>query len=224
LARRNNEAKIKGKCVKEIEAELSLHNSKTVYFDKYQAYCTKKNEINRLLFTHYGHELLRKLNLNTFINTQKSESKMIKNFQKKFGDPDECLIVYGDYEKEQHMKGVEPTVSKRLRKIFRNHKYKVYMIDEFRTSKLCHECCGECEKFMRRETHKPKDLNKETGKRKIILVHGLVRCQNVECKLIHNRDGNASRNMYKIAKSVFEGTGRPVEYQRSNTPHSLLTV
>ena len=46
----NSETRINNKSVKEIEAELSKHNSKTCDFAEFFNYLKKKNEINRLLF------------------------------------------------------------------------------------------------------------------------------------------------------------------------------
>jgi hypothetical protein len=72
---------------------------------------------------HYENKLFRKLKLNRYINTQKSESKMIKNFKKKFGNPENtiCVCVMGDFDKSNNrMKGIEPVICKRFRKLFRN--------------------------------------------------------------------------------------------------------
>ena len=90
----------------------------------------------------------------------------------------------------------------------------MYLIDEFRTSKLCHKCSCECEGFLKRESHKPRDLNKKTGKRTIREVWGIRRCKNPECMMIHNRDKNACLNMYKIVMEIMKGNKRPKEYRR----------
>lgn len=206
----NKTKKINEKTVKEIETELSKHSSKTIIYNKFIEYCKKKNEVNRLLFKHYSDEIFRKLKLNIYINTQKSESKMVNNFKEKFGKPEDVIVVIGDYDKENNMKGKEPIINRRIRKIFRNNKFEVYKINEFRTSKLCNKCCGENEIFLERESHKPKN------KGDIVEVFGLLRCKNVNCKLIHNRDKNSALNMYKIVKSIFEEKGRPKEYCREN--------
>jgi len=211
----NKEKKINNKTVKEIETELSKFNSKTCDFNNFISYCKKKNEVNRLLFLHYQEEIFRKLKFNRYTNTQKSESKMIKNFSNKFGKPDDCIVVLGDYDKGEHnMKGKEPIINRRIRKIFRNNGYKVYMINEFRTSKLCNvcECC--CSPFLKRESHKPKDIDKKTKKGKLIEVWGLTLCENKNCSLIHNRDKNSALNMYKITQSILDGKGRPEKYCR----------
>lgn len=211
----NKEKKINNKTVKEIETELSKFNSKTCDFNNFISYCKKKNEVNRLLFLHYQEEVFRKLKFNRYTNTQKSESKMIKNFSNKFGKSDDCIVVLGDYDKGEHnMKGKEPIINRRIRKIFRNNGYKVYLINEFRTSKLCNvcECC--CSPFLKRESHKPKDIDKKTKKGKLIEVWGLTLCENKNCSLIHNRDKNSALNMYKITQSILDGKKRPQKYCR----------
>ena len=210
----NKKKKINNKTVKEIETELSQYNSKTCDFNKFIEYCKKKNEVNRKLFEHYSEKLFRKLKFNRYTNTQKSESKMIKNFENKFGKPEECIIVLGDYDKENNMKGKEPIINRRIRKIFRNHKYQVFMINEFRTSKLCNVCESNCDTFLKRESKNPKHKDKKTNKHKIIEVWGLTLCENKNCSLIHNRDKNSALNMYKITQSIFEGKGRPKKYCR----------
>lgn len=88
-----------------------------------------------------------------------------------------------------------------------------YLINEFRTSKLCNECHEEIEKFLERESHKP-HLYAE-GKKE--LVHGILRCQSVKhkCEIFHNRDKNAVRNMLYIVKYIFEHGTRPIEYTRT---------
>ena len=142
----------------------------------------------------------------------------------------------------------EPIINRRIRKIFRNNGYEVYMINEFRTSMLCHRCESKCDNFLKRESnglkpsrrnndsgvshpvmqsitersekpevfesHKPKDLDKKTGKRKVIEVWGLTLCENKNCSLIHNRDKNSALNMYKIVESIYKGQGRPIKFRR----------
>jgi hypothetical protein len=211
LAKRTKQPRMQS--VKKMESTLSNYNSKTCNFNEFKKYTEKKNELNNKLGKHYGQYIFRKLKLNRFINTQKSESKMIKNFIKKFGNQKDIMIVMGDYDKGENMRGKEPTICKRFRRLFRNAGLMTYLINEFRTSKLCNGCHEELEKFMERESHKPK-LYKE-GKKE--LVHGLLRCQSVKhkCEIIHNRDKNAVQNMLYIVKCIFEKGQRPKEYSRT---------
>ena len=64
----------------------------------------------------------------------------------------------------------------------------------------------ELEKFHKRKSQKPKMKGKEE------IVNGLLRCQSLKCKIIHNRDKNAVKNMLKIVKNIKEKNERPKEY------------
>ena len=210
----NKETKINEQSIKEIETTLSVLNSKTCNYEKFKKYCIEKNKINNKLYSHYEKTFFRKFKLNAYTNTKKSENKMIKNFENKFGKPYKNIFILGDYDKGSYnMKGLEPVICKKFRRIFRNAGYKTYLINEFRTSKLCSCCNEELEYFLERPSHKPK-LMKEN---KTETVHGLLRCKSVKHKreVIHNRDKNAVQNMLNIVKSIFETGKRPDIFCRS---------
>ena len=199
----NKSTIIDKRSVKEMETHLSQWSSKTVDWDKFSEYLKEKNALNYILQPHYEQRLFRKLRLNRFINRQKSETKMLKNFSNKFGTPEETIYVMGDYDKGgHHMKGLEPVICKKFRRLFRVAGYETYLINEFRTSKLCNGCHNELEPFLEKR-----------GK----ICNGLLRCQSVkpECKVIHNRDKNAIQNMLTIVKSVIETGKRPSIFCRS---------
>jgi hypothetical protein len=111
------------------------------------------------------------------------------------------------------MKYKEPTLGKGMRCLLRKNKYKVYLVDEFRTSCKCSKCDGGvCEKFMVRENPRPKPKNTDNPKKErkydeIRLVHGLLRCKS-GCGS-WNRDRNGSSNIYKIAYQAIYGLERP---------------
>jgi len=216
----NNENKINNKTIKQIESTISTLNSKTINYEEFKKYIKEKNKINNILYKHYQQEYFRKFKLNRFINMQKSEAKMINNFENKFGTPNKVIIVFGDHDKESHnMKGIEPVICKKFRRIFKNAGYKVYLINEFNTSKLCNCCHKELDKFLVRTSNKPKDIkeNKKT------LVNGLLKhtVSNPEgelnqllCKIIHNRDKNAVQNMLNIVECIKKTGKRPEPFTR----------
>lgn len=120
----------------------------------------------------------------------------------------------GDYDKGAHnMRGKEPTICKKFRRIFKNAGIETYLVNEYRTSKLCNECNEELEKFMIRESHKPIKYKNE----EVELVHGLLRCQSVKhkCEVYHNRDKNAVQNMLNIVRSIFDTGKRPAVFSRT---------
>ena len=126
----------------------------------------------------------------------------------------------GDWsEGNNFMKKKEPTINKRIRYLLRTDKYNVYMINEFRTSKLCNKCEIELVKDYKRNK-----LDKYP-------VWGLVCCKNKNCvqELIQknpnlsekrtnnitrymNRDKNSVLNMIKIVESLKITNKRPTNY------------
>ena len=196
------------------ELKLSRYNSKSCVFFNFERFLHNKNIVNKDLFGAYQDTLYRKLKWYGYINRQKSESNMVNNFKEKVGNPEETIVIMGDFDKKSNMKGKEPAKIKGLRKVLRNGGYKVYLINEFRTSKLCNKCCSEVENFK----------EKSDG----YLEWSLVRCTNVDCRpesmqnnldarRIYNRDQNACMNMLKIVKNLIRNGVRPIEYCRSNS-------
>ena len=214
------ETKYNNKTVQELETELSVYNKKTLDFQNFLAYVTKKNEINAILLPYYEQELFRKMKFNSKINATRSEDRMINRFKDKFGSPEEVVIGFGDWEQKQQMKYKEPTKGIGMRKLFRKAGYKVYLVDEFRTSCRCYNCGGECEHSNERKQTNPRSwMRKE---REYISVHGLLKCKT--CNVWWNRDKNSSLNIQKIVKCVVEGKDRPSYLQRgSNTITQLCS-
>ena len=99
------------------------------------------------------------------------------------------------------MKYKEPTKGKGFRTLLRKNGYKVYLVNEFRTSCKCSGCNGgDCKKFMKMKNPKPYKDN-------LILVHGLLKCQS--CNTMWNRDVNGASNIYKIAYNAIHKKERP---------------
>ncbi len=193
--------KIYGKTIIEYETELSNYNRKTLDFNKFKEYIKKKNEINNILFEFYNKQLFRKLKLNGYWNRQKNEYKMINNFKKIFGNPEDTIVCIGDYEQRKHMKYKEATKGKGIRTFFRKNGYKVFLVDEFRTSCKCSKCeGGECKKYIVRKNPKPYKTN-------LKLVHSALSCKN--CDVKWNRDCNGAKNIYKIASNTINKKDRP---------------
>ena len=199
--------KINGKTIIEWETELSKLNRKSLNITKFKEYIQKKSEINGLLFAFYETYIFRKLRLQSYRNTKKSEQKMINNFKRVFGNEKEVVVCFGDYEQKQHMKFKEATKGKGMRTLFRKAGFQTYLVDEFRTSCRCSKCeIGICKKTMVRKNPKPF----RSGN---VLVHGLICCKN-GCGY-WNRDVNGATNIYKIAYNAVNNKERPNYLSRS---------
>ena len=64
----------------------------------------------------------------------------MNKFQKVFGDKNDVVVCFGDYEQRKHMKYKEPIKGKGMRTLFRKSGYETYLVDEFRTSCKCCNC------------------------------------------------------------------------------------
>ena len=133
---------------------------------------------------------------------------MLKRFKALFGNAEEAVLCIGDWEQRQHMKFKEPVKGKGFRTLYRKAGYKVYLVDEFRTSSRCSACSehGVCTTF--RECDNPRPYRE--GR---ILRHGLVKCGT--CSRLWIRDVNAASNIWKISKRAIQGLARPDYLQRA---------
>ena len=204
--------KINEKTIKEYETELSKFDSKVCSYNNVVKYVRCKNEINNLLENYYQKELYRKLKWFGFINRQRSEKWMINNFEKKFGSPKDNIVFVGDYEQKRHLKFNPPTKGIGMRKIFRNAGYKVYLVDEFRTSKINCFNFQENEKFRKRQNPRPWKTN-------IVKYHGLLRSKSVpnsklDKQILVNRDLNGSLNIRMIGICHINKKKIPDEFNR----------
>ena len=199
--------KINGKTIIECETELSKLNRKSLNITKFKEYIKKKSEINSMLFNFYEKYIFRKLRLQSYRNTKRSEQRMLNNFKRIFGNEKEVVVCFGDYEQKHQMKFKEATKGKGMRTLFRKAGFQTYLVDEFRTSCMCSKCeIGICKKTMVRENPKPY----RSGN---VLIHGLICCKN-GCGY-WNRDVNGATNIYKIAYNTINNKERPNYLSRS---------
>ena len=212
---KEKETKIVGKTIIEYETELSKYNKKSLDLVKYKDYVKNKNKINKIIMDFYSKSLFRKLKLNGYINRKRNEQKLIKNFSNKFGDKEDVIVCFGDFEQKKHMKFKEPTKGKGMRTLFRKNGFLTYLVDEFRTSCRCSSCEGLNEKFKVIENPKPY----RSGS---VLVHGLLKCKS--CSGVWNRDCNGATNIYKIVKNAINKIDRPSYLCRRNNSDTLEEV
>ena len=205
----NKQKVVEGKTIIEWETELSNFSSKTLDFEKFKAYIGMKNAVNKIISPFYEEQIYRKLKFGSYMLRQKTEARLLKRFEQLFGSPEDTIVGFGDFEQHQHRKFKEPVKGKGFRTLLRKHGYKVYLVDEFRTSCRCSACEGECKTFRFCENPRP-------WKNNIILRHGLLKCKT--CSRLWNRDMNASLNIHKIVQEAIAGRERPAYLSRSNRP------
>jgi hypothetical protein len=85
----------------------------------------------------YDNRIFRKLKLNTYYNTLKSENKFRKKFKDTFGK--DTTVIMGDWSVSS-MKYHTPTKTKGFRRMFKENGFNIFLCDEYLTSKICPKC------------------------------------------------------------------------------------
>ncbi|KAL0236379.1 hypothetical protein GEMRC1_002961 [Eukaryota sp. GEM-RC1] len=97
---------------------------------------------------------------------------MLHRFALQFGNPDEVVVGYGDWNDTafRRRRGKASTVKgASIRKLLRKFGLKVFLVDEFKTSKCCSACvsrndegiCSNPERIKVTDPHWKKKLQKE---------------------------------------------------------------
>ena len=198
--------------IKKFETEKTKYKVKEMNIDKIKTNIEEMEKIDKIISEHYETPIFRKLNMNSYINTQRSETRMINNFRKTMGSEKDTVVIIGDNGlKDVVIKGLESTLSKSIINIFKRNNYTTYIIDEFRTSMLCNGCENKLSKFLDVKSKKP------WSNGKIYKSYGILRCQSSTqtCNVIHNRDKNAVKNMLKLTLSYQTSGKRLQKYSRN---------
>jgi hypothetical protein len=216
-----------GPTAQQCEEHLSEFNTKTLSFEEFKI-CVKERNFECMLYLgeFYEQYIFRKLKFSAFIGRQITEARMINNFKKKFGPPEKVIVCIGDWTQKMK-KHHEPTKGKGFRETFRRAGYKVYLVDEYRTSKKCSNCEktgdveGICEDVKRVVNPRPW----RRAENPTVNCHGLRKCNY--CEKLWNRDVNAANNIWKCADAARKREPRPLHLQKranSSTSNTLLSA
>ena len=184
-----------------------------------------KGEFEKNAYFYYEDPCFRYFRAQRFMNLQSVEMKWINDLCHRYsnGDPNNLIVVAGDWCKDRSAtlkRGSSPASYQRILTRMRNMGLTVLLVDESYTSKRCHvcreneiqqgaekvqvQCTGDNIPAMR--------INPKFGRYNELKTHGRVMC-NACCGkqkyIIHNRDINASRNIYRLAVQLLTRGGRP---------------
>ena len=167
----------------------------------------------------------RKMRMNAYTNTQKSESRFIKRFGETFGSADTTTVFLGDWSTHGYTpRGQVPSKSAGFQSMFRRWGYDLYLVDEYKTSKVCSGCSGDLQSSGVFRPN-PKPFRHDARE-----VHGLLRCQSEFCKThvrtanpdlngvvwrYWNRDVNSVRNIRTIVTGTIADGERPEAFRRN---------
>ena len=194
------------------ETLLSINSSKTVNYEEFKVFIKEKLMLNTKVNEFYNQKLFRKLKFRTQIALRKSEDTFLKTIEEKYGSKEDIVIGYGDWSTPRQMKYCVPSINQGLKKIIEK-KFKVFTIDEFRTSKLCSSCNKELKHYKMScddiYKYNIKNINTNGNKE----IHRLLicsACSGPEDKktTYWNRDINACVNMLKLSTEYINNRTR----------------
>ena len=196
---------IDNKTIKEMEAKISNFGSKTIDLKEFEKYAKIKIEMRLNINKEYN-EYVKKLKMNTYINLRRHEDKLLDELENIFGK--NAIMIIGNWSKQTGLKYIS-TPNMRMKKLL-SKRFKVFLIDEYKTSRIYHKIIGE-------EIYESKDENKikftfKTKDNKEIkkTIHSILtfKMSNKRSECI-NRDYNATLNMLAIVKYLIEHRERP---------------
>ena len=188
-----------------MEKGLSECSTKTTVFEKFEKCLRIRNSSLFHLTKLYSAEEFRKYEWHSYINKLRTQDKLancIKNFltTKKEDKP---ILTFGDWSANYNMKGLISTPGIGLKRYLAS-KFKVYDIDEFRTSKL------NCKTGNVNGNLYLPDKEGKSHKIHSVLTYKM---ENNRLGCI-NRDKNAVYNMKEIVKSILETGKYPTRFLR----------
>ncbi|KAI9349332.1 hypothetical protein BD770DRAFT_394868 [Pilaira anomala] len=110
----------------------------------------------------------RKMKLSAHINKIQSTKRLSKNIRKKFGK--DCILILGNWSASR-TRFHEPIKRNGLRNSLRKEGFKVYLLDEFKTSSICPSCENKLATF--KECINPRPYRRSTNPK--VTCHGLLR-------------------------------------------------
>jgi hypothetical protein len=193
------------------EKELSSYNSKSCNINKYREFITKKINTNEVLYMLYQNNKFRQYRWYAFINKKRTEDNMLNKIEKTYTK--DSIIIIGDWSIGKQMKNFISTPNLSLKRKLQE-RFKVYDIDEYRTSCLNYKTEELCKNL-----YLPDKKNKERKMHSILTY----KMENKRNGCI-NRDKNGCKNIQKVFNYYIEYDERPERYKRGVDLQKLQTA
>ncbi|KAJ1663317.1 hypothetical protein IW140_005101 [Coemansia sp. RSA 1813] len=225
------------------EARLSAFSCTSVLPDKYEQYVRTRATVWSVLSRFYRNTMTtsktrnspqpihRKLRQSAHINQQQTDERLAKSIRATCDD-EKPTVILGNWSAPM-TRYHEPIRGVGFRRMLRKKGCRVYLIDEFRTSKACPNCLtGTLQKFLK--VLNPRPYQRE--KMKEVLCHGLLKCTNELCmgpvevddaltprSRMYNRDLAAVLNFRHIFHGLRDHSKTPERFCRSQ-PTAVATA
>ncbi|KAI9362610.1 hypothetical protein BD770DRAFT_359362 [Pilaira anomala] len=226
---------LKPKDIQDCEDKLSKCSPLTVKMGAFVEYLKIRAEVTSKMQEYYSNEDVekdkrkkdfipfRKMKLSAHINKIQSTKRLSKNIRKKLGK--DCILILGNWSASR-TRFHEPIKGNGLRNSLRKEGFKVYLLDEFKTSSICPSCENKLSTF--KECINPRPYRRSANPK--VTSHRLLRCINQNCLekqaltekdqenvkyRLWNRDLAAVLNFRKIVISLRTTSQKPAIFLRS---------
>ena len=193
--------------VSQCEKAFLAHNSKTMDVEKFKEYVRAKNTLNAALSEFYCRQVHRKMKWRQAVYARKSEDRFIVRMRQLYGK--NAVVAYGNWSRTTQMRHFVPAKAVGMRRLISRH-FQTFLVDEFRTSKLCCNCHKELSHVK---------IKHEAGNKKLFrcLVCEECRCARYESpqRVFLTRDLNAALNIRRIAREWLARQTRPAAFRRN---------
>ena len=127
--------------ISEVETKLCEFSNKTIEITKFTNYLKLKLKLRNKIHEeqHYNNYLM-KLNWFSYINKKRHEDKLLNKLSSTYGE--DAIFVIGDWSNKGRLKFISTPNVGLQRKIAT--RFKVFHIDEYKTSKICYKTEEEC--------------------------------------------------------------------------------
>lgn len=210
-------------------------NSKSNNLDIFHKYISNKSKVLINNFEKLNKNILKNISFNRYVLARKSNDKLENKIKDAFNPPSSdkkeskterkirrdktnITLLYGNWSFTKQMRNFISTpgigLKNKLRKSF-----KIFNIDEFRTSKMCYSCENETEKFLKIDN--PKKKNEERFRN--WLKKNNIKFQKWISR--HKGNGQKSKKMKRLSKDnfkQFKENEHNKNREESSLCHSLL--
>ena len=193
------------------ENELSSYNSKSCNITNFNDFISKKINTNEVLYKLYQNNKFRQYRWYAFINKKRTEDNMLNKIEKTYTK--DSIIIIGDWSIGKQMKNFISTPNLSLKRKLQE-RFKVYNIDEYRTS-----CLNYKTEKLSKNLYLPDKKNKERKMHSILTY----KMENKRNGCI-NRDKNGCKNIQKVFNYYIEYDERPERYRRGVDLQKLQTA
>jgi hypothetical protein len=186
--------------IKKEEEYLSNFNSKTININNFKDYIMNKLKVNNKVMKYYFDNRFRQIKWYSYINKKRTEDKLLNEIENTYSK--DHMIIIGDWSIGKQMSNFISTPNLRLKRKLRE-RFKVYNIDEFKTSCINYKNENQCENL------------KLWFNNKYRKMHSILtfKMENTRLGCI-NRDKNGCNNIKKLFNSYIETGTIPVIYRR----------